>query len=92
MVQFSQRRLDAVFSALSHGTRRGVLEDLGGGSLAVSALARPHGMSLTGFLKHLRVLQKAGLIARSKEGRVVRCQLTAAPMQDAAAWLRRHER
>lgn len=49
-------------------------------------------MSLPGFMKHLRVLEDAGLIARTKEGRVVSCELSAAPMQQAAAWMSRYER
>jgi DNA-binding transcriptional ArsR family regulator len=92
MVQYQEAVLDRVFSALSDPTRRHVLEALGGGSLAVSELAAPHGMSLPGFLKHLRVLEEAGLIARNKEGRVVSCELSAAPMREAAAWMQRYEK
>jgi DNA-binding transcriptional ArsR family regulator len=92
MVQYQDAVLDQVFSALADPTRRHVLESLGGGSLPVSALAAPHGMSLPGFLKHLRVLEEAGLIARSKEGRVVRCALSVAPMREAAAWMQRYEK
>ena len=54
--------------------------------------AAPHGMSLPGFMKHLRVLEDAGLVARAKEGRVVSCELSAAPMQAAAAWMQRYEK
>ena len=92
MVQYQGALLDRVFGALADPTRRGVLDALGGGSLAVSELAAPHGMSLPGFMKHLRVLEQAGLIERSKEGRVVSCELSAAPMQAAAAWIQRYER
>ncbi|HEX5092697.1 MAG TPA: metalloregulator ArsR/SmtB family transcription factor [Burkholderiales bacterium] len=92
MVQYQDAVLDRVFSALSDPTRRHVLESLGGGSLAVSELAAPHGMSLPGFLKHLRVLEEAGLIARTKEGRVVSCELSAEPMQQAATWMQRYEK
>jgi DNA-binding transcriptional ArsR family regulator len=92
MVKHSEAALDTVFAALSDRTRRGVLESLGGGGLPVSVLAGPHGMSLPGFMKHLRVLQEAGLIVCSKEGRVVKCRLSAAPMKDAAAWIARYER
>ena len=84
--------LDAVFAALADSTRRGILDSLAGGSLAVSELAAPHGMSLPGFLKHLKVLEQAGLIEREKEGRVVSCELSAAPMQAAAAWMSRYEK
>jgi DNA-binding transcriptional ArsR family regulator len=92
MVQYKDEVLDRVFAALSDPTRRHVLESLGQGSLAVSALAAPHGMSLPGFMKHLRVLEDAGLIARNKEGRVVSCELSAAPMQQAATWMQRYEK
>ena len=92
MVKYEAPQLDRVFSALADPTRRGVLERLSGGSLAVSELAAPHGMSLPGFMKHLRVLEDAGLIAREKEGRVVSCELSAAPMQAASAWMQRYEK
>jgi DNA-binding transcriptional ArsR family regulator len=92
MVQYQDATLDRVFGALSDPTRRGVLDALGHGSLAVSELAAPHGMSLPGFMKHLRVLEEAGLIERNKEGRVVSCELSAAPMKAAAAWMSRYER
>src|ERR1700704_1907131 len=88
-----ERQLDAVFAALADPTRRGILQRLsGGGDLAVSELAAPHDMSLPGFMKHLRVLENAGLIARSKEGRVVSCELSAAPMKQAAVWMSRYEK
>src|SRR3990170_1505271 len=84
--------LSEVFAALADPTRRKVLEELGSGSQSVSSLAQSHGMSLPGFMKHLRVLESAGLIARVKEGRVVRCTLAADPMQEAAVWLSRDEK
>jgi len=92
MVQYQDAVLDKVFAALSDPTRRHVLETLGQGNLAVSELAQPHGMSLPGFMKHLRVLEEAGLIERNKAGRVVSCELSAAPMQQAAAWMSRYEK
>jgi DNA-binding transcriptional ArsR family regulator len=92
MVKYQDAALDTVFAALADSTRRGILESLSGGGLAVSELAAPHDMSLPGFMKHLRVLEDAGLIARSKEGRVVSCELSAAPMRAAAAWMSRYEK
>jgi DNA-binding transcriptional ArsR family regulator len=92
MVKSWQDPLDAVFAALADPTRRDVLASLGEGSLAVTELAAPHDMSLPGFMKHLRVLENAGLIECSKEGRVVRCSLEAAPMREAAVWLSRYEK
>jgi DNA-binding transcriptional ArsR family regulator len=93
MVKYSDGQLDAVFAALADPTRRGILESLSSdGDLAVTELAAPHDMSLPGFMKHLRVLEDAGLIGRSKEGRVVSCELSAAPMKAAAVWMSRYEK
>ena len=69
MVQYQDATLDRVFGALADPTRRKVLESLGEGSLAVSELAEPHGMSLPGFMKHLRVLEDAGLVVARRSGR-----------------------
>jgi len=84
--------LDKVFWALSDATRRDVLRQLQQGGATVTELAAPHGMSLPGFMKHLRVLEEAGLVTRLKEGRVVRCELAAEPMQEAAMWLSHYEK
>jgi DNA-binding transcriptional ArsR family regulator len=92
MVKYEAPALDRIFAALADPTRRAVLETLDGGSLPVTELAAPHGMSLPGFMKHLRVLENAGLIARSKEGRVVSCELSAAPMKAASTWMSRYEK
>lgn len=92
MVKQKQPTLDLVFAALADATRRDVLDRLGRGASSVSELAAPHEMSLPGFMKHLAVLEAAGLIARSKEGRVVRCELEAGPMQEAAMWISRYEK
>ena len=92
MVKYEDAQLDAVFSALADSTRRAVLGELDGGSLAVSELAASHDMSLPGFMKHLRVLEDAGLVAREKEGRVVSCELSAQPMKAASTWMSRYEK
>jgi len=92
MVQFEDSQLNLVFAALADSTRRRVLRQLESGASTVTELAQPHGMSLTGFMKHLAVLEAAGLIARSKEGRVVSCELDAAPLQGAAMWIARYGR
>ena len=84
--------LDKVFWALSDATRRDVLRQLGQGGATVTELSTQHGMSLPGFMKHLRVLEDAGLVTRLKEGRVVRCELAAEPMQEAAMWLAYYEK
>ena len=92
MVKYSDDELDSVFAALADPTRRAVLNTLAEGSVGVSELAAPHGMSLPGFMKHLRVLEDAGLIERSKEGRVVSCELEAAPLKAASAWMSHYEK
>src|SRR2546430_15091200 len=92
MVKYSEDELDTVFAALSDRTRRRVLQSLAEGDRPVSELAHAHQMSLPGFLKHLRVLQDAGLIARTKEGRGVSCELSAAPLKEAAVWTARHQK
>ncbi|HKW36242.1 MAG TPA: metalloregulator ArsR/SmtB family transcription factor [Burkholderiales bacterium] len=89
MVKYSSEPLDAIFTALADPTRRRVVKALSGGSLPVTALARPFAMSLPGFMKHLRILEDAGLITREKEGRVVSCTLAADPMKKASEWLDR---
>jgi DNA-binding transcriptional ArsR family regulator len=60
--------------------------------LSVSELARPFPLKLPAIMKHLDVLSDAGLITRSKTGRIVSVQLSPAPMAEAMAWLRRYER
>jgi DNA-binding transcriptional ArsR family regulator len=84
--------LDRVFWALSDATRREIVQRLLHGPASVSELAQPHGMSLPGFMKHLRVLEEAGLLVREKQGRVVRCELAAEPMQEAAMWLAHYQK
>ena len=93
MVNYQDPALDRVFAALADPTRRAVIRRLDAEeSLTVSELARPLARSLPAVMKHLDVLEGAGLIARRKTGRSVACRLTAAPLEDAMAWLRRYER
>ncbi|HVO89145.1 MAG TPA: metalloregulator ArsR/SmtB family transcription factor, partial [Casimicrobiaceae bacterium] len=92
MVNYSSARLDAVFGALADPTRRAVLAALRNGERTVGELAKPFGMSLTGFIKHLTILEDAGLIERHKAGRTVNCRLKDKGMKSALEWLERHER
>jgi DNA-binding transcriptional ArsR family regulator len=93
MVNFQPATLDRVFAALADPTRRALLERLEReDALSVSDLARPLPISLPAVMKHLDVLEGAGLIARRKQGRTVTCRLTAAPMEDAMGWLVRYQR
>jgi DNA-binding transcriptional ArsR family regulator len=93
MVKHRNPALDRTFAALSDPTRRALLARLGEGRpLSVSDLARPFPVSLPAIMKHLDVLSEAGLIARTKTGRTVACELTAGPMQQAMEWLNRYQR
>ncbi len=87
-------RLDRTFAVLSDSTRRAILTRLEReeDGLSVSELARPHAIKLPAIMKHLDVLDDAGLIARSKTGRTVTVRLQAKPMREAMVWLRRYER
>ena len=84
--------LDSTFAALSDATRRGILARLASGEASVSELATPYDMSLPAVSKHLRVLESAGLVTRSKQGRVQRCRLEAATMRSAADWIEHYRR
>ncbi|MEA3201462.1 MAG: hypothetical protein QOE90_2890 [Thermoplasmata archaeon] len=79
--------LDAVFAALSHPIRRSMIERLSAGECTVSDLAAPHDVSLPAISKHLRVLEEAGLLEQTPDGRVRRCSLNAAPLSDAFGWI-----
>lgn len=79
--------LNKTFAALSDPTRRAMLERLAHGEISVTELAAPFDMSLPAVSKHLRVLEQAGLIKRTKTGRVHRLCLQPQPLQDAASWI-----
>lgn len=80
-------RLDAVFGALADRTRRSMLAQLRRGAASISELAAPFDMSLPGASKHVRVLERAGLVQRSVEGRIHRCSLDPAPLEDVQVWV-----
>ena len=88
----TQDRLDEVFHALANRTRRALLETLADGPARVTELAEPHGMSVNAISKHLFVLERAGLIRRTRKGHVQACVLDAAPMATADEWLRGYSR
>jgi DNA-binding transcriptional ArsR family regulator len=92
MVERRSPELDAVFHALSDGTRRGMLQRLSRGEATVGDLAAPHPMSLAAASKHIRVLEEAGLIRRTVKGRSHVCRLEAAPMHAGQEWIRHFER
>ena len=79
--------LDAVFSALAHPIRRAIVARLAEGDCAVNDLAEPHDVSLPAISRHLRVLEDAGLLEQTPDGRVRRCALKAAPLSAAFGWI-----
>jgi DNA-binding transcriptional ArsR family regulator len=87
MVNYETAGLDATFSALGDSTRRAILARLSQGESSIVELAAPFDVSLPAILKHVRVLENAGLLARQKDGRVNRCRLQGKPMRNAAAWI-----
>lgn len=90
MVQYTNTRLDASFSALSDATRRGVLEQLGRSDASITDLADKFHMTLTGMKKHVVVLEQAGLVITEKIGRVRTCKLGPRRLEDETAWLERY--
>jgi DNA-binding transcriptional ArsR family regulator len=82
--------LSQTFAALADPTRRAILARLCSGEATVSELAEPFDMSLPAVSKHLKVLERAGLVARSREAQWRPCRLDAAPLKDAAGWLERY--
>ena len=81
---------DAAFLALADPTRRAIVERLARGDATVSELASPFDMALPSVSKHLRVLERAGLMSQEKVGRTRICRLNRAPLDDLARWLSRH--
>jgi DNA-binding transcriptional ArsR family regulator len=87
MVQYSSNPLDASFAALSDATRRGVLAHLGRKDASISELADKFHMTLTGMKKHVAVLERAGLVATEKVGRVRTCTLGPLMLAEEQAWI-----
>ena len=83
-------RLSATFAALADPTRRAILARLVSGERSVTELAEPFDMSMPAVSKHLRVLERAGLIARRKEAQWRRCRIDAGPLKDVANWTERY--
>jgi DNA-binding transcriptional ArsR family regulator len=93
MVNYNEKQLDRTFGALMDRTRRAILVRLEREhSASVTELAKPFAIKLPAVMKHLDVLDHAGLITRSKAGRIVTVRLRAQPMREAVDWLRRYER
>jgi DNA-binding transcriptional ArsR family regulator len=87
-----QDQLSSTFAALADPTRRAILARLALGETSVTELARPFEMSMPAVSKHLKVLERAGLIARGREAQWRPCRLDAGPLKDAASWLEAYRR
>jgi DNA-binding transcriptional ArsR family regulator len=91
MVKYYER-LDSTFSALADPTRRAILATLMLGESSISKLAEPYRMSLPAVMKHIRVLEQAGLVAQKKIGRTRHCRLAAEPLKEAEQWISQYRR
>jgi len=91
MVKYQIDRSNRVCAAISDPTRRAIIERLARGPGSISEVAAPFPMSLTGFCKHVRVLERADLVRRSKLGRENRLELFAEPLRDVARWILDYE-
>ena len=85
-------QLSATFAALADPTRRAILARLASGETSVTELAAPFEMSLPAISKHLKVLERAGLIARGREAQWRPCRLEAGPLKDVAKWIEFYRR
>lgn len=92
MVKYMGRSelLDLAFGALADPTRRAILSRLASGEASVSDLAKPFEMTLPAVSKHLKVLQRAGLVTQSREAQWRPCRLEAAPLKEVADWVERY--
>lgn len=91
MVEYSSEQLDAVFHALADGTRRRMLRSLGGHPRSVGELAAPFQISLAAASKHIKVLERAGLVTRTIHGRTHLCRLQPEALAASQQWLRFYE-
>ena len=87
MVQYQREELDRVLGAVADPTRRAIVRRLARGRCSVSELAGPLPMSLPGVMKHVRVLEHAGLVRHEKRGRTRYCELTPGPLASVDSWL-----
>jgi len=92
MVELEVPQLDTVFHALGDATRRRMLRELAGGERTVGQLAEPFSISLQAASKHIKALEKAGLVRREVRGRTHLCRLDPGPLASAHRWLNFYER
>jgi DNA-binding transcriptional ArsR family regulator len=84
--------LSTTFAALADPTRRAILERLAQGDATVGELAEPFRMTMPAISKHLSVLERAGLITKSRDGQRRNCRITATPLKNATSWLNEYRR
>lgn len=92
MTSMEARHLDDTFAALADPTRRAILDQLSRGEATVNELAEPFQMSLPAVSRHLKVLERAGLVTRHRRAQFRPCRLEAAPLAEAVGWLERYRR
>jgi DNA-binding transcriptional ArsR family regulator len=92
MVNHQSDRLDTIFGALADPTRRAMLKALSARGSTVGELASPFAISLAAASKHIQVLERAGLVKKTVQGRVHHCELDVRPMHAGLEWLRHYER
>jgi DNA-binding transcriptional ArsR family regulator len=85
-------RLNATFAALADPTRRAILSRLTSGEASVTELAEPFAMSMPAISKHLKVLERAGLISRGQDAQRRPCRIRAAPLAEASEWMEEYRR
>ncbi len=88
----TSKRLDATFAALADPTRRAILARLAAGEASVTELAKPFAMSQPAVSKHLRVLERAGLVSRGRDAQRRPCRLEAKPLAEANMWLENYRK
>ncbi len=86
----SPEQLNATFLALADPTRRAILARLADGDASVTELAEPHNMSQPAISKHLKILERAGLISRGRDAQKRPCRLDAKPLEEATEWLEKY--
>jgi DNA-binding transcriptional ArsR family regulator len=89
-MQLQSDQLSTTFAALSDPTRRAILARLASGETSVSELARPFEMTMPAVTKHLKVLQRAGLITQGRQAQWRPCRLEAGPLKEVSEWLERY--
>lgn len=92
MVHYKEtRNLGRVTAAIAHPTRRAIIQRLARGPARISDVATPFSMSLTGFCKHVKILERARLVRRTRRGRDNTLELSLGPLRDLAQWIRHYE-